>query len=471
MMKNFLKKAMLIVLAVSLTTFTFAACGNNNELPQRNDSLKIVVYNGGYGVDWANTLIEKFAEEDGTNLVVDVKPDNGLLATLKTDLEAPNGEYDLFFSHGITWEQYALQGYLEPLDDLYNSTEVENGILFKDRMTENLRNTSKFNDKYYKVPWTQGAGGIAYNMGIMDSNGWEVPQTYDDLMQLCKKIVDKNLKSGTDTVAPFVWAGTDPWLWDYVVYEWWGQLAGSDKVKQLMKYENKDVFDSSGNWAEMKKAYEYWYELICKNPSYSYAGSAGTNKFNAQASFVAGKAVMMPNAHWLFTETKKSASADFKMELHTAPTLIDAKEGHSDVNFQVGFGDSIILPKNSKNKAVAKRFLTFLAKEENSKLFSTLAPGVKLGFDYDMSTILTENRFAQSVSKIQKNSVHINTFSTSPLAIILGSEKISPWPNNDYYYKNSFTTPATYTPSKVMDDVYAYVSSNWNNWERAAGLR
>lgn len=468
-MKKCISILLSIVLALGIGA-TLAGCDGNT---QDSGGLNIVVYNGGYGVKWAEKLAEKFSEENG-GVVVNVIPNNGVLTTLTAELKDKKNTTDLYFSHGISWEMYAAEGLIEPLDDLYAS-EVENGKTFEERVIPKALAASKFNNHYYKMPWTQGAGGLVYNVKMFEENKWEIPTTYAQLVQTCKDIVASDKKYEIDgvkkTVAPFIWSGTDSWIWDYLVFEWWGQLAGTEKIEGLMNYTSPEVFNPETNWKELKQAYQYWYDLIALNPEFSHEGSAGTSKFTAQSVFVQGGAAMMVNANWLYNETKASAKSDFEMEMIPAPQLPDAKEGYEKVNFSVGFGDSAILASRSKHKETAKDFLRFLAREENCLSFSEDVPGTALAFDYDMKKAAPNNKFAQSVATMHKECKSFNIYSTSQLVIVLGSEKIGPWLANKYYYVDSFSdTKGDYTPDKVFENVYTYATANWKNWCRGAGI-
>lgn len=85
---------------------------------------------------------------------------------------------------------------------------------------------------------------------MFEENGWEVPETYEELVALCKTIDEANLKitvSGKEQkVTPFIWPGVDQFYWDYIFYEWWGQLAGTEKIQNFLQYESADVFDPDG---------------------------------------------------------------------------------------------------------------------------------------------------------------------------------------------------------------------------------
>ena len=61
--------SMILGLALSLTaTFAFASCGGNggggNKVSDTDETLQIYVWQGGYGTDWADSLIDSFQKQE-----------------------------------------------------------------------------------------------------------------------------------------------------------------------------------------------------------------------------------------------------------------------------------------------------------------------------------------------------------------------------------------------------------------------
>ena len=113
----------------------------------------------------------------------------------------------------------------------------------------------------------------------------------------------------------------------------------------------------------MMQAFDAWVNLIAKNPSYSMEDSVGKQYMAAQMDFLNGFAAMIPSAQWLEMEMFDNLDpAIMEMTLMPAPYLENAKrDSNGDVirvNYAVGAGDSIIIPKGSNNKKISQRILT-----------------------------------------------------------------------------------------------------------------
>ena len=469
------------LLVLMLTVFLLIGCQPTSKDPGH---LKIAIYLGGYGQVWANTLARGFeAENEGVTVEIEASPD--LAAEIPSRLQNGSDD-DLFFSHGINWERLAVQGYIADISDLYEM-EVEDGVLFKDRVLPTFSSMSSYNNKFYKVPWTNGAGGLVYNAKMFRDNGWDVPETYEELVALSDEIYAANIKvDPTDmkpnapTVKPFVWS-SETYYWDYLVFDWWAQLAGVDKIKTYTELPNAEVFNPTTN-PELMQAFSAWVDLIAKRPNQSMEDSVGKQYMAAQMDFLNGFAAMIPNAHWLESEMLDNIDpSKIEMAMMPAPFMANAKtDTNGDpirVNYAVGAGDSIIIPEYSQNKELAKEFLLYMARQDNMKVFTEKTNGVMLAMDYtniefDMEEMTT---FSQTVLEINTNSQKFDLYSQN-LLVLDGKLAIQWAPEGVQHYADYFnhynksaylTNPDTFEVKNIFstfNGVYQSVKNSWDGW-------
>lgn len=480
--KNEMKKVFLTLIAIS--TILLASCTKTD-----SNSLKISVYLGGYGQVWINTLARQFEEENpGITVTIEANPD--LASDIPNRLQNGSPD-DLFFSHGINWEFLAVQGHIEPLDDLMQE-EVENGVKLIDKIDPSLLQTASFNGKYYKLPWTNGVGGIVYNAKMFRENGWEVPETYEELVALADTIYNAKIKvDPTDTkpnaatIKPFVWS-QETYYWDYLVFDWWAQLNGTDFFDVYTQVGSSELFNPTTNQGHYK-ALEAWTNLVAKNPLYSVEDSVGKQYMAAQMDFLNGYAAMIPNAQWLEMEMISNINPNImEMRMMPAPFLADAKKDNEGnpirVNYTVGAGDSIIIPKKAPNKALAKQFLLFLAKDSSIATFTEKTNGVLLAMKYDTVNIEEEklSEFSKSIIEINQNSQKFNLYSNS-LMILEGKVGLEWPPQNLQYYATLFnhynnrsylTNPEAwlqagneYNVRNIFVSSYEHIKANWSKWQ------
>lgn len=478
-----MKNKIVSLLTVGLTVATLFGCGNKNK--RTEGSLAILAYNGGYGIEWLEDICAEF--ENQTGIACYPEKDATILQKMENQLTGPTSEYDIFMSHDLNWQNYASRGLIANLDDLYE-TENDDGVKFKDRFTNGAAELSRYKgndgqEHYYKVAFTQGAGGLVYNSSMFAKKGWKVPTTYDELVDLCAQIV----KDTNGSIKPFSWAGggggeTRDYYWDYLIYEWWGEMDGVAAIEEWLQFKGADGtystgydnFDPDGKYKNFKKAYEMWYNLVALHPEYSIDNAEGSSLLSAQSAFFEQEAAMMPYGQWAKKEIEMAmGNIDFEFDVKFMRTpKVDAKSAYH--NFMVGFGDSMIIPENSPNKEAAKQFLEFMSSEYACKAFVEKAEGPFLAFDYsdiDMSSLRKSDTYIDSMYEIITNSVNFSTATNSPIVVLNSGTSIQPWINNTRYYVDAMGDPDSATPDKVFKEVYETAQENWPTYCRIAGVQ
>lgn len=372
--------AVAIAAVLSVSVLGLTGCGSK----KGENELWITFFSGGYGDEWAHTLARKF-ESEHEGVVVKETPDSQLINAVGNMLE--NGtNYDLIFCHDIPWEDYVYSGDIYCLDELY-ATDVGGGNTFAQKIWDaDVLDSCTYPDDngvehYYKVPWTIGTAGIAYNLTVMDqvdewlatqgeSRRWDrtPPVTYYDLWQYCNDVINAALKVGGnrngDDVYPFVWSGqSEEWQWDYVVFDWWGQLAGPETMNTFKNFGNvtndfqldwskvgdpsSAVYDPAKNavvknndgtvdtqnstyvgWKEFKQAYTLWYDLVCGYKNFSDPKVKDYSKLNNEQRFANGGAAMTPAACWIEYESKEFLEkSGQEISIMPTPIVSDVKLG------------------------------------------------------------------------------------------------------------------------------------------------
>lgn len=474
-----MKKLKLIPFLALAVATSLTSCGDSGTPERQKGFLNIVVYNGGYGYEWLDAIATEFTAKTGIRVRFDAN--SNLLSIIDQQLTDVTN-YDIYMSHGINWQNYASRGLLANLDDLYDTVVNETtGKKFVDRFSNGSAELSRYTNQegeehYYKVNWTQGAGGLIYNADMFEDHGWKVPETYDELLTLCDTISKAGIK-------PFAWAGganSRDYYWDYLIYEWWAELEGVDNFNEWLTYKNDGLYtkgyenyNPNGRGAKFKQAFGMWYDLIAKHPEYSNDKPWGANLIDAQTEFFSGRAAMIPYGQWGKREIQNNSGGTFNFDVKFMRT--PRASAQSDYyNFMVGFGDSMIIPENSPNQDIAKQFIKFLQTEWACKKFVELAEGPFLSFDYsdfDMGDLTSKDPYIASMYEVISDSVNISDATNSPLVILNSSTDVSPWVNNKRYYDDAASDPNTFTVDEVMNRVYESAKSSWATFCRNAGLQ
>ncbi len=475
-----MNKKIFVLSAVALTSFmTLVGC-NSNKVVRNSDELYVCVYDGGYGTEWIDQVAKDY--ENATGVKVIWEADQSILDRMTSDLENPS--YDVYMSHDISWQQYAAKGLLAELDDLYEEQVGDTGKTFKQRLCDGAAEVSTFQGHYYKSCYTQGAGGLVYNIKMFEENGWTVPTTYDELKTLCQTIVDANLKTDSLTkVVPIAWSGDREYYWDYPVFEWWAQLGGLsaiDAYKAFLGPDGKnstgyEVYNPNGMHKEFMQAYDMWYDLIAKNQSFYNSKPQDAKLTTATSLFASGAAAMIPYAQWAKWEIQNNSGITLDFDIAMMKTPRANASITTDYNYNVGFGDSIVIANKipDESKALAKDFLKYLASPAGCKTFVDKARGAFLAFDYSIVDLgdLRNDKYIDSIYRRLTECTNFNLVSTNPIAFI-NAAAIMPWINNEYYYTKAVAFPdnAQYQKETVGNNIYQKAKDSWSSWMKKAGI-
>lgn len=363
--------------------------------------LTICYDNGGYGRVWLDDAVEKFCEQEGIDVdKVYIEAVKDVSSQIERRLDTNKQMRDVMLVNGNVPE-WSARGWLEPLDDVYNMT-LSNGKTVAESMTNpNAREYSKLKGHYYAFTGgTSGAWGIYYNKTMFEENKWEVPTTYEELLSLCDTIYNGYCKGKEDDekIYPFVCSSDIFDYWDFVVQNWIVQIMGIDAYNEYAKMASKDNYKLDSVYSQAKiKALEYWAEIAVKNGSDSYnqpkyVNSQSAGYVTAQMLFARGQVAMMPNGTWFENEVVTASGSTIEIALMPTPFVKEAKtDANGDpitVNFSGNVGGHFI-PAAAKNKTLAKKFLAFLAEEEQV-LSIFKESGMMIGFEADYSKVYTE---------------------------------------------------------------------------------
>lgn len=224
--------SLVLVMAVALSACGGGKAGGNEDIDKSNKTiLKIGVYNGGMGYQWAMNLKNKFEndfadvsfETGKTGVYVDITPKRleYEASTLVPNIQSGNETEDIYYTAYSDNQYFYLNNvcaditpYLEA--DIYNA----NGEYVKaggvssilDKMDPYyVESFKQKNGKYYSVPYEDSILGFVYDHDLFISKKWltedksgkvNYPQTIDEFYAMLDKIV----RSGC---IPFTYAPMD----------------------------------------------------------------------------------------------------------------------------------------------------------------------------------------------------------------------------------------------------------------------
>lgn len=197
-------------------------------------------------------------------------------------------------------------------------------------------------DGTYILPYAANAAGILYNREMFEAHGWQIPETWDEMLALCDEIA-------AEGILPFYFGFKDTWTclapWNAMAVE----LAPSDATKQV----NKGMTTFSDEYGELAEKY---LALLPYGPDDPFAYSYN----DACTAFARGESAMYPIGSYAAPQIL-SVNPDLKMDSFVMPAS-DEKEGRT-LNSGIDLG--FCVTADCKNKEAAYEVLNFLYADEN----------------------------------------------------------------------------------------------------------
>ena len=167
--------------------------------------------------------------------------------------------------------------------------------------------------KWYAYPVDFKSWGIFYNVDMFEKNGWEIPKTETELLDLCQKMLDAGISPWADWYAD----GADVdiqvriVLWTKAVKE--GKL---DMFEKLMKGEAKIA-----DYPYFKDAIETWGRRIGAGKGWARNDAMSNDQTGGNEVFISGQAAMLYQGTWnIGTIEQKKAGTDFRYGFFLCPT-------------------------------------------------------------------------------------------------------------------------------------------------------
>lgn len=480
-MKKINKKRVSVLFLSVICLTSLAGCGG--KAADDTTTLNVVCLNEGYGREWIDDAVSIW-ESNNPGYKVNLNASSDAGSIIDGDIYKSGNTDDVYISVGSKWKRYAGGKRLLALDDLIE--EEVDGVKIKDKINTEYKNSIYFEDRdkevhTYRLPWTSGVGGIMYNAKMFEDNGWKIPETYTDLVNLCKTIIDARIPvDPTDptsgTVYPFTYTGQNWDYFDYAVFTWWGQIVGVDKIAEFKNYTKDSMtqFDYKNNsvYAGLEQATEMWNNLF-NNSSMKVADSEDVSRDNhtVQKNFMNGKAAMMINGDWCYNEmlnysSTKTLPSSFELKIMNTPVADNAVDEHAA--YTIGEDQYIAIPASTSKPELAKSFIKTLVSDEVINIFKEKAHGTMA---YKVSTpSATNDSFMNSIADYRSASEG-KTFTNYSSSLLFLNSFVDFWgepsagrPFESLIKKTTADVPEAFTRN------YAAVSRSWDSWVSQCGM-
>ena len=342
-------KRFLALLLALVMTMALVACGGKNDTPPADttppaqgdstpapetpaEKIPVNVIAAEYGQNtkqwWADFVTDFNKDNEGIDLTVEVVSWNDIYTVVNTRISG-NSAPDIL--NIDVFADYQADDLLLPAEEFVSPETYA-------KMYPAFLEQSNIDGTIWAIPDLASARAMYYNVDILEAAGVEVPTTWEELTEACKKIKE----------------------YDSSIYPWGIDMTTDEGQAAFAYYiwnNGGDFTDADGNWTlktpENVEAIEYAISLV--KDGYPNSDPANETRYTLQDLFGAGKLAMMigPNS---------------------IPTYI--KEGGSSINYAFA-----AIPTNGGNPSVSAgvmdRFMCFDNDHSDEKI-----EAIKTFFDY-----------------------------------------------------------------------------------------
>ncbi|AIE85303.1 sugar ABC transporter sugar-binding protein [Fimbriimonas ginsengisoli Gsoil 348] len=315
-------------------------------------NVEVQAFKGGFGIDFYQKAADEFMAKN-PDVKVKVEGDPRVWEKLRPRLVSGDTP-DLMFP-GWDMDHWGLvqEGQLYSLDAALDSEPYEGTGKWRDTFEPALLKLGQLNGKQYVLPYYMIVMGWWYDPGVFAKNGWTVPKTYEELLELCPKIKAKG-------IAPITFQGKYPYYMMFGMLLPWCQSVGG--LQAINDAQNL----VPGAWKSpaMLQAAKMIRELGDKG--FYQEGAVGLSHTESQTEFLNGHAAMIPCGTWLESEMKNVTPPGAKMQFMLPPVFKDGKGDPSALMIDI---EPWMIPSAAKNPKAAVALYKYMTSLPVAKRF------------------------------------------------------------------------------------------------------
>ncbi len=331
----------------------------------------------GAGAEMIDTLIANF-EKENPNVTVKrtaFKVDD-LRNTIKPAINSGEGpdvfSYDAGAGYLGVLAKAGLALDLTPYREEYN---------WDDRFHDWALEKTIYDGKLYGIANELEMLGVFYNTQLFEEAGVEVPQTYEEFLQVCQVFKDKG-------ITPVIMDDKEQWPGFHYESIWLNSFVGADKVKQAVAGEIPWTSEGFGEALdELYKMYENGYAT--EKP-------LSLSSEDGHKAFYAGEGAMRITGTWQVSGFVENM--DGNVGFFYLPPASDEVDNCPPG----GLGEAVVVNAKTEHEEMAVKFVDYLFQMDSMEYWyeAGLIPSVK---DVDYSAYELSELFKNVVDEINSS--------------------------------------------------------------------
>jgi N-acetylglucosamine transport system substrate-binding protein len=320
-------------------------------------SLEVVIFNGGFGDDYA-----KADEAIYTKAFPKAKVQHTATQKIQDQYQprfASGNPPDVLDNDGANMMAIGqLSSQLADLTDLLSAPSLDvAGKTVKDTFLPGTVDAGTIDGKFVMLPYNYTVFGFYYDAAVWTKNGWTAPKTGDEMLALFKTIKGTGL-------APFAYAGHYPYYMGWPIMDWVAKVGGTDVAVKIDNLEPNAWKDPA-----VKTTLDFVTEIV--KGGYLYPGTQGLTHTQSQQALIDGKAALLPCGTWLSNEMKATTPSTVQLTIIPVPSLTSSDKLPYGAA-RAGAAGQYVVPKAAKNVAGGKEFLRIMSSKQGADKFSEL---------------------------------------------------------------------------------------------------
>ncbi|SEE95330.1 N-acetylglucosamine/diacetylchitobiose ABC transporter substrate-binding protein [Ruania alba] len=251
---------------------------------------------------------------------------------------------------------------------------LDDGTTVRDTLLPGVVELGSFGSVPYALNYTFVVHGVWHSSSLFERNGWPVPETWDDMLDVCAEIKSTGM-------SPWIYQGKVP---GYILTP---ILMAATKAGGLDAIKNIDNLES-GAWTAppVVAAAEAFYQLVERD--YILPGTSGLTHTQAQTYWATGEAAFIPCGSWLESELGDITPEGFDMVVATTPSLTSSDALSASAIRGMG-GESYIVPAQASNPNGGMELMRILLSQGAAQSFTGQTQTLTSVADYEVTDVGT----------------------------------------------------------------------------------
>ncbi|HWS37767.1 MAG TPA: N-acetylglucosamine/diacetylchitobiose ABC transporter substrate-binding protein [Actinoplanes sp.] len=319
--------------------------------------LEVVVFNGGFGEDYAKAHQEMYRQRY-PDAQIKHSATQQIAETLQPRFVAGDPPDVVNNSGGsqIDFNGLVAQGALTDLGELLDAPSLDDpAVKVRDTLLPGIVDVGSYDGRFLSLNYAYSAYGIWYSRKLFESRGWEYPKTWADMITLCRTIKAAG-------IAPWTYPGKHSRYMSWPILASAAKLGGLDVLLAIDNLE-----PNAWKHPAVVAAAEAYHQLAVDG--FLQPGAEGMDHVQSQTEWCRGNAAFVSCGSWLENEQKAVTPAGFRMAVAPTPSLTDSDK-LSYETFRGTGSEPFIVPANGRNTRGGLEYLRVMLSKAGASDFT-----------------------------------------------------------------------------------------------------